>query len=168
MQLHNIAASASGCKANMRVCQLFCRRCAGPAGTSRFLPNLALHTILLTCTCEGRATTRQQVQTGLPSCGKTNGYLCLVRDHYSVAKLLSVLDIVYTVTLFSILLGFVEWADFCLPFSLICFSRSLFSRIPFLRSQTIPLICSNIFVLSLRLPLVTVAKSKKGRHGAIR
>lgn len=126
MQLNNIAASATSCKANMRVCQLFCLRCTDPVGTSRFLPNLSLHTNLLTCTCEGRATTLQQVQTGLLSCSKTNGYLCLVRDHYSVSKLFSVLDIVYTVTLFCILFFFCEWADFCLPFSLNCFSRSLF------------------------------------------
>lgn len=80
MQLNNSAASATSCKANVwrggeyrRVRRLFVFIVQTLRGTSLLLANLSLHTILQTCTCEGRATTLQQVQTGLLGCGKTNG-----------------------------------------------------------------------------------------------
>lgn len=43
-----------------------CLHHTDPAGTltSLFLSNLSLRTVLQTCTCEGRATTLQRVQTG--------------------------------------------------------------------------------------------------------
>lgn len=76
MQLINSAASATNSKANMwrggeKSLSAVCLHHADPAGISLFLCNRSLHTIFQTCTCEGRATTLQQVQTGLLGCGKT-------------------------------------------------------------------------------------------------